>query len=62
MALYSSNIKIDLTVRKYAQKGLEYPTRATGTTPQMELVKETKTFDLSIKGALQLLIDLMTHW
>lgn len=60
--MYSSSIKIDLTVRKYADKNAGYPTRTTGTGPQMELVEETKHFDLSIKGALQMLIDLMTHW
>jgi hypothetical protein len=62
MAIISGNTKIDLVIKKFGQKDQGLIGRASEIQAEMELKEEIKHYDVSIKEALQILIDLLHIW
>lgn len=56
------NTKIDLVIKKFGPKDLGMIGRASEIQEEIELKEEIKKYDLTIKEALQILIDLLYIW
>lgn len=59
---FSNDLKIDITIRRYRDKNAGQYTASTGTAPELELYEEKKEIGLTVKRALQILVDLIVQW